>query len=112
MLTNHEKQAMKFYICSHSSYESRLEQLAEECAELAQVAQKMARYRRNEQPVAEDFNYNVAFEHLKEEFADILLCAYMTGINDEQVVRKVMDEKLQRWYGRMTKKQGNQPWNK
>lgn len=44
------------YIISHSSEASLYEQLAEEAVELAHAAQKIARYLRGEQPLADDFD--------------------------------------------------------
>ena len=110
------------YIKAHSSPESRLEMLAEEATELAHAAQKYARMMRGEQPVSEDLSLVLAFENLKEEIADVLLCigAAVCNLYDEDSpynsyaayvdlcvkrdIRKIYKEKKARWANRLREK--------
>ncbi len=74
-----------------------LEQLAEECTELAQAALKKARYIRKNNPV-----YKPVWEiddNLAEEVADVLICInelYESNIVNIVNVAKHNDEKLKR----------------
>lgn len=79
------------YIASHSSEASRYEQIAEEAVELAHAAQKIARYLRGEQPVADDFDLEKTKENLIEEYADVSLAV--------DTVHGFDDDILKRWDG-------------
>jgi hypothetical protein len=65
-----------------------LEQLAEECTELAKAALKMARIIRNENstPVTEE----EAIANIREEYTDVVQCAgeLSLTVDDEQMMRK------------------------
>lgn len=52
-----------------------LEQLAEECSELAQAALKMARLERGENPTPKTLDE--CFEEIIEEMADVKLCIWV-----------------------------------
>ncbi|MCM1232752.1 MAG: hypothetical protein NC489_21710 [Ruminococcus flavefaciens] len=77
-----------------------LEQTAEECAELAQAALKMARALRGENPTP--VTHSQAAEHLLEELGDVRLClklldAAMGGASTSTQEQ----QKLQRWLERL-----------
>lgn len=106
-LSNNEKSAMRYYIRTQATYASCLEMLSEECSEAGHAALKLARYRRGEQPLAEDFNSYKAEENLIEEVADVMVASYVAGLMDgdnERKIRDIFDEKLNRWYLRMKKR--------
>lgn len=79
-----------------------LEQMAEECCELAQACLKMARKLRDENPTPksiEDIRDN-----LIEELADVLLCRVL--LSDSDVIKisephKIMHDKEKRWEKRL-----------
>lgn len=77
-----------------------LEQLAEEAAELAQAALKLARIVRHENPTPVD--YETAFYSLLEELGDVRLC---TKVLEEKYGKliTIKDErkKLARWRQRI-----------
>lgn len=92
------------YIIAHSSEASRYEQLAEEAVELAHAAQKIARYLRGEQPVANDFDFDKALENLVEEYADVSLSFdAFTGFNEDMLkkLNDIYDAKAARWVERL-----------
>lgn len=103
------------YIKAHSSPASRYEMLAEEATELAHAAQKCARMMRGEQPVSEKLDPVEAFENLKEEIADVLLCvgATVCDFYDEDAhdaylnmraksgIEKIYKQKKARWVNRL-----------
>lgn len=70
-----------------------LEQLAEESAELAQAALKMARKIRNENPTPKS----------REEIADVELCISIlpAALNDPAEVGRTMSAKHRRWNERL-----------
>lgn len=80
-----------------------LEQLAEESAELAKAALKLARIVRAENPTPVD--YNTAFSSLLEELGDVRLCADVLedkyGLLDTNASEC---EKLERWQRRLGEK--------
>lgn len=78
------------YICQPAMYEA----LAEECAELAQAALKMARVLRGENPTP--VSEAEAMEMVVEELTDVISCAIALGLNvdPEQAVTKF--ERMQR----------------
>lgn len=101
------------YIRSHTTEASRYEQVAEECTELAHVAQKLARYLRDEQPVADDFDPEKEEQHLLEEFADVQLAfealVGLPGGADsvfEQIL-DIYDAKVDRWVERIKERLEN-----
>lgn len=78
----------------------RLEQLAEECAELGHAALKLARILRNESPTP--VTEAEARDHLHEEIADVLVCIYecVTPADMEDINKRCV-EKLARWKERL-----------
>lgn len=78
-----------------------LEQLAEESAELAQAALKMARKIRNETPTPKSHADCVA--NLQEEIADVELCISIlpAALNDPAEVGRTMSAKHRRWNERL-----------
>lgn len=74
-----------------------LEQLAEESAELAQAALKMARKLRNENPT------RIVSPICKEEIADVELCISIlpAALYDPAEVGKTMTAKHRRWNERL-----------
>ena len=87
-----------FFIKDRIGEAAVLEQLAEECAELAQAALKMARIERGENPTP--VTMKMAKENLLEEIADVNVCSNVLGIEatflDESLLFTVM-EKMRRW---------------
>jgi len=77
-----------------------LEQLAEESAELAQAALKMARKLRGENPTP--VTHAEAMEHLREEIGDVRLCL---RILDDDIggmdTSAIEEQKLHRWLDRL-----------
>lgn len=87
-------------IREHLPVEELLAQLAEEAAELSQAALKLRRVYdgRNPTPV----KASEAFASLREELADVRLCAQVLGLNQSQVEQdKIIDHKLTRWCERL-----------
>ena len=79
--------------------EARLEQLAEECAELAQAALKLARKYRNENPTPKSEAYCLC--DLTEEAADVMSCLEaLTDLLDMDEVEQIRDRKTERWISR------------
>lgn len=78
-----------------------LEQLAEESAELAQAALKMARKIRNEYPTPKSRADCVA--NLQEEIADVELCISVlpAALHDPTEVGRTMAAKHRRWNERL-----------
>lgn len=78
-----------------------LEQLAEESAELAQAALKMASKIRNESPTPKSRADCVA--NLQEEIADVELCISIlpAALNDPAEVGRTMSAKHRRWNERL-----------
>ena len=71
-------------------------QCAEECAEMAQAALKLARILRaiNPTPISEE----EARQNLKEEFSDIANCADDLGLQvDRDLIRSKQERFLKRW---------------
>lgn len=110
-LEYHENQYRNF-IYKNTTKASRYEQVAEEAAELAHVAQKIARILRGDQPVAKDVTFESEFEKFIEEFADVELAVFITetidgGHNDvDKKFLDIYDEKLLRWCKRIEEKIG------
>ena len=80
-----------------------LEQLAEEAAEVAQAALKMARIIRGENPTPK--TACEAAEALEEEMADVIVCMRVleTGsiVIDVENVEKIAEVKMKRWLERL-----------
>ena len=90
------------YIRNSLTKEDLLLQLAEECAELGKAGLKMARVLigRNPTPIKRP----EAFNNLIEEYADVLLCMEVLGMETEEVysmIREIQAEKLARWKQRI-----------
>ena len=74
--------------------ETRLIQLAEESAELAQAALKVIRARRGDTPISEES----ARSNLLEEIADVFVCAdVLTTSADRLKIRAIRQRKKERW---------------
>lgn len=79
-----------------------LEQLAEECSELAQASLKYARLLRGENPTPK--TEEECLESLTEEIADVDLCIselMMEGLVDSNKVIDIIDQKGNRWKERL-----------
>ena len=79
-----------------------LEQLAEECSELAQASLKYARLLRGDNPTPK--TKEQCIDDLTEEIADVLLCInilYYGEIIDEYHIVDIMNSKLARWKKRL-----------
>ena len=79
-----------------------LEQLAEECAELAQASLKYARLLRGENPTPK--TRQECLEALTEEIADVDLCIselMVEGLVDSNKVIDIIDQKGNRWKERL-----------
>jgi len=79
-----------------------LEQLAEECSELAQASLKYARLLRGENPTPK--TEQECLESLTEEIADVDLCIselMMEGLVDSNKVIDIIDQKGNRWKERL-----------
>lgn len=105
-----------------STTASLYEMLAEEASELSTAASKYARYLRDDQPVSEKLDPVEAFENLKEEIADVLLCigatvcdfydeydentraAYL-NIRAKRGIEKIYKQKKTRWANRLKEKE-------
>lgn len=76
-----------------------LEQLAEECVELAHAALKLARRMRRENPT--DKAFGECIEDLTEEVADVeLVLEEITWLNRDRI-REIQVEKKARWLSRL-----------
>ena len=79
-----------------------LEQLAEECAELAQASLKYARLLRGDNPTPK--TEQECLESLTEEIADVDLCIsemMLEGLVDSNKVIDIIDQKGNRWHKRI-----------
>jgi len=79
-----------------------LEQLAEECAELAQASLKYARLLRGENPTPK--TEQECLEALTEETADVYLCMNLimfAGVAGAETVEHITSEKFARWKDRL-----------
>ena len=79
-----------------------LEQLAEECSELAHASLKLARKIRGENPTPKDIPELI--ENLEEETADVNLCIWLLeneGIIDTDEIIAKKEDKLNRWIDRI-----------
>lgn len=89
------------YILKELGPSEVLAQLAEESSELAQAALKMRRAMegsKNPTPCT----LEKATEQLQEEFADVLICMMMLGI-DPDIVSQTIERKMPRWWTRLQK---------
>lgn len=83
--------------------EKKLIQLAEESAELAQAALKMVRVIYGDTPVT----FDEACDHLREEIADVKLCAdIITSKDDDKKIRGIYADKYRRWKERLNNGKG------
>lgn len=80
-----------------------LEQLAEECTELAHAALKLSRKLRGESPTPA--SEDMIRQDIMEEMADVQVCITVLSAGvpwvDEQYIKIVMGQKLQRWQQRI-----------
>lgn len=87
-----------------------LEQLAEECSELAQAALKLARKERGENPTPKTEEECV--ENLLEELGDVNLCMSVIEANRGIHVRCLSVDKKARWAQRIREARGETPKEK
>ena len=78
------------------------EQLAEECAELAQAAVKMSRYLRGENPPAKGIIELT--KDLIEEATDVKICMDILHIEADP---EIEERKYVRWHQRLDRKEGD-----
>ena len=76
-------------------YTSRLEQMAEECCELAQALLKKSRKLRGENYTPKSIEE--VCDAVNEEFTDVILCARTLGMSESP---GLMHEKAKRWHSR------------
>lgn len=81
-----------------------LEQLAEECSELAQAALKLARKERGENPTPKTLGE--CFKDLIAEMADVQLCIWVVEISRGLDLRCHCDWKRERWAKRIREARG------
>lgn len=89
---------MEKYIAKKLSKAAVLEQMAEEAAELAQAALKLARIYRGENPTPNTEDAAVGL--LNEEMSDVMVCETVLeakGIMDRDLIVKIYEYKMQRW---------------
>lgn len=92
------------YIYREIGYDEILCQLEEEAAELIQAASKLRRARMgvNPTPVSE----SKARVMLREELADVCLCAKLLGYDPESTIsREIQERKVLRWISRVNSKE-------
>lgn len=83
-------------IIEEQSEASRLEQLAEECAELGHAALKLARKRRGESPTPE--RDMTLIDKITTEAGDVLACLdQLADIIDGERVNRCKENKTIRW---------------
>lgn len=87
-----------------------LEQLAEECSELAQAALKLARKERGENPTPKTEEKCV--ENLLEELGDVNLCMSVVEANRGIHIRCLSVDKKARWAQRIQEARGETPKEK
>lgn len=73
-----------------------LEQLAEECMELAHAALKLSRKLRGESPTPKSLAECI--DAMTEETADVMCCIdQLNGVVDQKEVSRIRENKEQRW---------------
>lgn len=83
-----------------------LEQLAEECSELAQAALKMSRVLRGENPTPK--TWTECLDALTEEIADVELCTdQLKDFVDDFRIETIKDQKWARWEARLHEHTGS-----
>nr|DAF86371.1 MAG TPA: pyrophosphatase [Siphoviridae sp. ctmxA102] len=87
-----------------------LEQLAEECSELAHAALKLARLERGENPTPKTEEECV--ENLLEELGDVNLCMSVVEANRGIHIRCLFVDKKARWAQRIREARGETPKKK
>ena len=87
-----------------------LEQLAEECSELAQAALKLARVERGENPTPKTFIE--CLNALIEEMADVKMCISVIETSRALDVCWISAEKEKRWAKRILEARGETPEKK
>ena len=90
------------YIATKVSFESRLIQVAEESAELAQAAVKLVRIKRGDNP--SPLPVNQAADNVIEEIADVknaIAALRIDNLIPTDELEEQRQEKLDRWYKRI-----------
>lgn len=93
-------------IVEEIGYAAALEQLAEECSELAHAALKLARIMRNDNPTP--VSKDEAYAKLSEEANDVILCLeelFIAGLYCESSALREI--KRQRWIERIEESRGD-----
>lgn len=94
---------METEIAKKLSKAAVLEQMAEEAAELSQAALKYARILRGENPTP--VTEQEAEASLREEYADVQVCAAVIGANYGMIHPEIIDAlrsgKMRRWLDRL-----------
>lgn len=87
--------------------EAVLEQLAEESAELAQAALKLARKMRGVNPTPKEEEEDECWDNLIEEMADVQVCWEQLdlGFWGRKVIHNIAQEKTARWARRLAAKE-------
>lgn len=97
----------KAFVKENISSASIYEQLAEECCELAQVAIKLSRHERKENPTSKSLNELI--DNLIEETADVLLSLDVLGVTTvcKYEINSSKRAKLSRWVKRIEERNEN-----
>ena len=94
--------------------EEILIQCAEECSELAKACHKLRRVydRTNPTPITE----SVAISNLIEEFADVVNCfdclAFFESEYVMNTIKEIIDQKRERWIGRIEEERAKEKKNR
>ena len=91
------------YIIANVPPAARMEQLAEEAAELAQAALKMARIMRGDNPTP--VPYMEALRRLREEYTDVFVSAVAAELLTDSDLAKA---KMDRWAARVKERMGEE----
>lgn len=88
--------------------EELLAQLAEEATEVAQAALKLRRVYSGVNPTP--VTHDEAYQHLKEEIADVMLVIDVLGVGRDHMERcMIQANKLSRWVRRLEERTEEQP---
>lgn len=93
------------HIRANIEFASLYEQLAEECAELAQAAIKASRHLRGDNPTSR--TWAEIHQMLREEYTDVLVCCRALGLYEplnSVFVKPLAKAKVQRWKERLENK--------
>lgn len=94
------------YIAAKVSIESRLMQVAEECAELIQAASKLIRLKAGDNPTV--IEKDEAIDNLVEEIADVnnaIAALRLDDVLPSGTLEEKEREKIDRWFKRIKKEE-------